>query len=102
MMHQLEKENYVKLHFVLGVVNDKELEGILSLMPKKATYYFCKPSIPRGLEAHALQKEALNQGLKGKVYGSVSEAYGTALNNADSDDLIYVGGSTFVVAELEL
>ncbi|MGI9532814.1 bifunctional folylpolyglutamate synthase/dihydrofolate synthase [Lutimonas sp.] len=102
VMKQLEKENYENLHVVLGMVNDKELQGVLSLLPKKAAYYFCRPAIPRGLDAEILQKEALLQGLKGTVFRSVSEAYNKAISNANSDDLIYVGGSTFVVAELEL
>lgn len=102
VMHQLEKEKFSKLHVVLGVVNDKELQGILSLLPKNAAYYFCKPEIPRGLDAAILKGEAAQQGLGGKIYTSVSNAYDAALKNADPDDLIYVGGSTFVVAELEL
>ena len=102
VMEQLGREKFKKLHFVLGVVNDKDLGGILSLMPKKATYYFCKPDIPRGLDAKTLNQEALEQGLIGNVYASVGKAYQEALLNADSDDMIYIGGSTFVVAELDL
>ena len=86
----------------MGVVNDKDLKNILSLLPKKATYYFCKPDIPRGLDAEKLRDEAASQGLLGAVYNSVSAAYNQALLNADADDVIYIGGSTFVVAELDL
>ena len=102
VMKQLEREHFFKLHFVLGLVNDKDLQSILSLLPKKAKYYFCKPNIPRGLGAKELEQEAIRQGLEGAVYTSVANAYNQALKNADSGDLIYIGGSTFVVAELDL
>jgi dihydrofolate synthase / folylpolyglutamate synthase len=97
---QLAKENYKNLHFVLGVVNDKNLEAILPLFPKEADYYFCRPDIPRGLEAQELQKKAVKFNLKGAVFASVSQAYKEALKKADKADLIFVGGSTFVVAEV--
>ena len=102
VMKQLEREHFLKLHFVLGLVNDKDLQSILSLLPKKAKYYFCKPNIPRGLGAKELEQEAIRQGLEGAVYTSVANAYNQALKNADPGDLIYIGGSTFVVAELDL
>ncbi len=102
VMKQLKKEKSLNLHFVLGVVNDKDLPRILSLLPKKAQYYFCKPDIPRGMNAKALADEAFHQGLKGDFYSSVIDAYNQALKNANFKDLIYIGGSTFVVAELEL
>ena len=102
VMDQLGREKYSNLHFVLGVVNDKNLENILSLLPKKANYYFCKPDIPRGLDADKLKVEAASQGLTGVVYRSVSAACNKALSNAEADDVIYIGGSTFVVAELDL
>ena len=102
VMKQLEREHFFKLHFVLGLVNDKDLQSILSLLPKKAIYYFCKPDIPRGLDAKELEQEAIRQGLEGAVYTSVANAYNQALKNADPGDLIYIGGSTFVVAELDL
>ena len=102
VMKQLEREKFSNLHFVLGLVNDKDLKNILSLLPKKATYYFCKPDIPRGLDAKTLRDEAASQGLTGAVFKSVSKAYDQALLNADVDDVIYIGGSTFVVAELDL
>jgi len=102
VMEQLEKEPFENLHIVLGMVNDKALDSILFLFPKSAQYYFSKPDIPRGLDAGELQIEALKFGLMGETYTSVSAAYQQALRNADPDDLIYVGGSTFVVAELPL
>ena len=102
VMKQLGKEKFSNLHFVLGVVNDKDLKNILSILPKKATYYFCKPDIPRGLDAEKLRDEAASQGLTGAAYKSVSTAYDEALLQAEADDVIYIGGSTFVVAELDL
>ncbi|WP_412465077.1 bifunctional folylpolyglutamate synthase/dihydrofolate synthase [Flavobacterium mekongense] len=100
VMNQLKKEKYNQLHFVLGVVNDKKLDDILTLLPKNAKYYFCKPNISRGLEAQILQEKALPYGLNGAIYNSVSEAYENSRKNAAVDDFIYVGGSTFVVAEI--
>jgi len=100
VMQQLSNETFESLHIVFGVVNDKDLSSIVDLLPKKATYYFCKPNIPRGLDAEELQQIFSSYKLKGKAYSSVNEAYNSALNNAKKDDFIYVGGSTFVVAEI--
>ncbi|QKJ64946.1 folylpolyglutamate synthase/dihydrofolate synthase family protein [Flavobacterium sp. M31R6] len=102
VLNQIQKENYNHLHIVMGVVNDKELDEVLPLFSKNATYYFCKPNIPRGLDASLLQEKALQFSLIGKTYNSVAEAYSVAQNNSTKDDFIYVGGSTFVVAELPL
>ena len=100
VLNQLKNEQFDSLHFVFGVVNDKDLDEILPLFPKNANYYFCKPNIPRGLDASVLAKKALEFGLHGKVYNSVSEAYKNALKNATTTDFIYIGGSTFVVGEI--
>ncbi len=100
VLNQLQGENFHTLHIVLGVVNDKDLDKILPLFPKNANYYFCKPSIPRGLKANILKEKAFLFGLKGTTYNSVSEAYSVALNSSSKNDLIYIGGSTFVVAEI--
>ena len=100
VMQQLSNETFESLHIVFGVVNDKDLRSILDLLPKKATYYFCKPNISRGLDAEELQQTFSSYKLKGRAYKSVNEAYNSALNNARKDDFIYVGGSTFVVAEI--
>lgn len=97
---QLAETKYNKLHFVLSVVNDKDIDGILQLLPKKAEYYFCKADIPRGLSADILFEKATNSGLKGKVYESVRNAYSSALANAQEGDLVFVGGSNFTVAEV--
>ena len=102
VISQVQQENFDNLHIVLGVVNDKDLKDILSLLPKNATYYFCKPDIPRGLSAELLKKEGLAYGLYGDVFQSVAAAYQDAIEKAAEDDLIFIGGSTFVVAELDL
>ena len=100
VMNQIRKEQFEQLHIVLGVVNDKNLEEILPLFPKNAIYYFCKPNIPRGLEAAILSTKASEFKLSGEIYNSVSNAYHSAIKNASPKDFIYIGGSTFVVAEI--
>ena len=100
VMNQISNETFEKLHIVFGVVNDKDLSSIVNLLPKTATYYFCKPDIPRGLEAPELQSILAVYGLKGTAYNSVDQAYKAALDNASKSDFIFVGGSTFVVAEI--
>ena len=91
---------YDKLHVVIGMVNDKDLSKILVLLPADATYYFCKPDIPRGLEAESLKQKAESFCLHGNVYASVKMALLSAQQNAGKNDLVFVGGSTFVVAEV--
>lgn len=100
VMKQLSQESFSKLHIVLGVVNDKQLDDILSFFPKNANYYFCKPNIPRGLSQKELRLKSKEHHLLGGDFESVRLAYESALNKAHSNDLIYVGGSTFVVAEV--
>ena len=100
VLNQIQKHQFETLHVVLGVVNDKDLDSILPLFPKNANYYFCKPNVPRGLEPQILQKKATEFGLSGEVFNSVSEAYEEAINLAKDSDFIYIGGSTFVVAEI--
>ena len=100
VLNQVAKEDYRDLHFVLGFVNDKDLDQILPLFPVKAGYYFCKPNIPRGLNVEIMQQKATECGLIGNSYDSISEAYQAALKKADINDFIYIGGSTFVVAEI--
>ncbi|MBU2466672.1 MAG: bifunctional folylpolyglutamate synthase/dihydrofolate synthase [Bacteroidetes bacterium] len=99
-MMQLSQLRYEKLHFVLGVVNDKKLDDILQLLPANAQYYFCRPDIPRGLDAEELSKIAFGFGLRGEVYHTVTDAYRHARELAGSRDVVFVGGSTFVVAEV--
>jgi dihydrofolate synthase/folylpolyglutamate synthase len=100
VVKNIESTNYNKLHVVFGMVKDKDITKVLSLLPKNATYYFCKPDLERGLDALDLQKQATAFGLKGKIYNSVIEAKQSAEKNANADDLIYIGGSTFVVSEI--
>lgn len=100
VMKQLSREEFDTLHIVLGVVNDKDLENVLPLFPKNANYYFCRPNIFRGLDASILHQKASEFELNGKAFNSVSEAYAAASHNASKNDFIYVGGSTFVVAEI--
>ena len=100
VLKQLQNEDYQNLHIVLGVVNDKDLESVLPLFPVNATYYFCKPNIPRGLDASLLFSQARGFGLKGDDYFSVNSAFEAAKTAALKDDLIFIGGSTFVVAEV--
>lgn len=101
VVSQISKHQFETLHVVLGVVNDKDLDTILPLFPKNAKYYFCKPNLPRGLNAELLQDKAANFGLIGEVFDSVSGAYIDALDAAQDADFIYIGGSTFVVAEID-
>jgi dihydrofolate synthase/folylpolyglutamate synthase len=100
VVSQISKHQFETLHVVLGVVNDKDLDTVLPLFPKNAKYYFCKPNLPRGLNAELLQVKAANFGLIGEVFDSVSRAYVAALDAAQDADFIYIGGSTFVVAEI--
>lgn len=102
VLQQIQKEKFEKLHIVLGFVNDKDLNSVLPLFPKKARYYFCKPDMPRGLDASVLQKKAAEFGLVGAIFSSVQKAYENTLAQAAKNDFIYVGGSTFVVAEMPI
>jgi len=97
---QLKTCKYKKLHFVMGMVNDKDVDSVLHILPKDAIYYFCKASIPRAMDEHILAEKARSNGLHGNTYPSVAAAYQTARENADDRDMIYIGGSTFVVAEV--
>jgi dihydrofolate synthase/folylpolyglutamate synthase len=100
VMNQLKKETYNQLHIVLGVVNDKDLDSILPLFPKNANYYFCKPKNERGLNVTTLQEKAKSYQLNGNIYTSVSKAYKAALEKSTDKDLIFIGGSNFVVSEI--
>ena len=100
VLQQLKESTYDNLHIVLGLVNDKDLEQILILFPTKANYYFCSPNISRGLDVSILAEKAKEYSLVGNCFSSVSDAYKAAASQALPTDLIYVGGSTFVVAEI--
>lgn len=97
---QLKTLIFNHLHIVLGFVRDKDLSKVLALLPQQATYYFAKANIPRGLDADILRGMSEQHGLKGKAYKTVPQALAAAKKRAQSDDLIYVGGSIFVVAEV--
>ena len=99
-MQQLKKLSFNQLHIVMGMVKDKDIAKMLGLFPQNAIYYFCKANIPRGLEAESLREQAKDMGLIGKSYPSVKKALSAAKKCSKTDDLIYVGGSTFVVAEV--
>ena len=100
VLHQLKSIPYTRLHIVLGMVSDKDITKVLELLPKKASYYFCKPDIPRGMDANELQNAAALFRLKGAAYKDVKSAKNAAVSNAGRKDLIFIGGSTFVVAEV--
>jgi dihydrofolate synthase / folylpolyglutamate synthase len=100
VLNQIQQHSFETLHIVLGVVDDKDLDAILPLFPKNAKYYFCSPNISRGLNAQILKEKASAFDLTGNVFISVSEAYTAALSLAKDSDFIYIGGSTFVVAEI--
>jgi len=100
IVQQLNEMSFDELHIVLGTVNDKSIVSILNLLPKTATYYFCEANIPRALPVKELSEIAKNQGLTGVAYNSVNEALLAAKKSAKKEDLIFVGGSTFVVAEV--
>jgi len=96
---QIKSTPHQQLHFVLGMVNDKDVSSVLALLPKNATYYFCKASIPRALDANDLAKQAEKYSLHGEVYKSVAAALFAARSVAKKEDLIFIGGSTFTVAD---
>ena len=96
---QIDRCVYQKLHIVAGFVNDKDISGMLELMPRDAVYYFTKASLQRSLNETELKNIATKYELKGNAYSSVALAYEAALNNANENDMIFIGGSTFVVAE---
>ncbi|MEC7646531.1 MAG: folylpolyglutamate synthase/dihydrofolate synthase family protein [Bacteroidota bacterium] len=97
---QIQQTPHKKLHIIFGLVNDKNLDSILNLLPKHAKYYFCKSDILRGLDQHILKNSAKEKGLNGKAYTSIKRALKEAKKQANYNDLIFIGGSTFVVAEV--
>jgi dihydrofolate synthase/folylpolyglutamate synthase len=101
IIKEIQKQSYRNLHIVLGMVNDKDVNRVLELLPTGANYYFCQAKIPRAMPAPKLKSLAEMKGLLGEVIEDVNEAIETAKSEANEDDLIFVGGSTFVVAEIE-
>ena len=100
IISQLKQIKFNKLHIVFGTVNDKKINDILNLLPKDAKYYFCKAKIDRALNADKLKSIANEYKLIGESFESVEKALLNAKNNAKKEDLIFIGGSTFVVAEV--
>jgi dihydrofolate synthase/folylpolyglutamate synthase len=100
VVYQVENTRYKKLHIVYGAVNDKEIDKILQVLPKDATYYFTNAKIPRALDAKMLAAKAAFYGLQGSIHDSVAAALAAARKSAHSDDLILITGSTYVVAEV--
>ena len=100
LLEQLKRIKFEKLHVVFGTVNDKDMDEILNILPKNATYYFTQASIPRALDKFILKEKANKFGLKGNTYSSVQSALDYAKNNAKNNDLVLVTGSIFIVAEV--
>ena len=100
ILRQIEKTKFNKLHFIFGSVNDKVLTNVFKLLPKKAKYYFCAAKIDRALQTNILKQRAEEFNLYGDEFSSVNQAYINAKENASKDDLIFIGGSTFIVAEV--
>lgn len=100
VIKQIQAHPHVQLRFVFGMVKDKSIDEVLDIMPKEAVYYFCKANLFRAMDAKQLQEKAKSYGLEGTSYKSVKLAYKAALKESKETDLIVVGGSTFVVAEV--
>ena len=100
ILRMLEVTPHQELHMVLGMVGDKDIGRVLTMLPKEATYYFCKANIPRGLDASELRAQAAGHGLKGSVHDSVRAAFDAASSQVGPKDLVLVTGSVFVVAEV--
>lgn len=100
ILKNISNTKHQNLHMVIGMVKDKDIDGVLALLPKNATYYFCQPNLERALPANELAQKAAQHSLTGKVYDSVTAAFKNAKNKSNPKDLIFIGGSTFVVAEI--
>jgi dihydrofolate synthase/folylpolyglutamate synthase len=97
---QINSSQKEKLHMVIGFVNDKDLTHVLPLLPKSAIYYFTKASVPRALDEKILKEKASHFGLLGDSFDNVGSAFAKARTNASKNDMIFIGGSTFIVADL--
>lgn len=100
VIQNISQTPHQNLHMVIGMVKDKDISAVLALLPKNANYYFSQPNLERALSVKELAEQASNFSLKGKTFNTVEEALAAAKNQAKDDDLIFVGGSTFVVAEI--
>jgi dihydrofolate synthase / folylpolyglutamate synthase len=101
VMAQVKKQKFEKLWVVLGMVQDKDIRTILQLLPMEAHYFFCQANIPRAMPADQLAQLSLATGLKGEVVSDVNQAIKVAKHKAGPKDMIFIGGSTFVVAEID-
>ena len=99
IVHQLKKQHYEKLRIVIGMVKDKDISGVLSLLPRDAVYYFTNAATERALPALKLKEQAERTGLNGKAYSTVEQAVKLALEEAGEKDFVFIGGSNFVVGE---
>nr|WP_302831905.1 folylpolyglutamate synthase/dihydrofolate synthase family protein [uncultured Bacteroides sp.] len=100
IVEQLKQQSYHRLHIIIGMVNDKDISGVLALLPRDATYYFTKASVKRALPEHELYKLASDAGLQGDCYPNVPSAVRAAQEKSLPEDFIFVGGSSFIVADL--
>tara|TARA_B110001450_G_scaffold188063_1_gene176119 strand:- start:959 stop:2206 length:1248 start_codon:yes stop_codon:yes gene_type:complete len=100
VLEDVKSLNIPIMHFVIGFVNDKDIDLLINLFPEKAHYYFCSPSILRGLDANELKNKFRRKNRHGTVFSSVKDAFDQCKSIAKKDDFIYIGGSTFVVAEI--
>jgi dihydrofolate synthase/folylpolyglutamate synthase len=98
-VEQLKQEKYNRLHVVFGMVNDKDITSVLAMLPRQAVYYFTRASVERALNEKTLAREAASFGLKGNTFEDVSTAINAAKENADENDFIFIGGSSFIVAD---
>jgi dihydrofolate synthase / folylpolyglutamate synthase len=101
VVNQIRDQSYARLHIVLGVVKDKDVTQVLGLLPDDASYYFCQAKIPRAMDAHQLAELATALGRRGRIVPDVNDAIREAEKSASPEDMIFIGGSTFVVAEIE-
>ena len=100
IVEQLKSTSKKNWHVVWGMVEDKDISSILNLLPKEWIYYWCRPAVPRGLDADQLARQAEAVGLNGKVQPDVNKALSSAQRQCDEDQGVFIGGSTFVVAEV--
>jgi dihydrofolate synthase/folylpolyglutamate synthase len=100
VVQNINNTKFDKLHMVIGMVKDKDISAVLALLPKKANYYFCQPNLERALSSEELAIQAKKYNLEGQTFGTVTEAFTAAKKSANKKDMIFVGGSTFVVAEV--
>jgi len=100
LIMQLEMTDYHHLHIILGMVKDKDVDAVLKLFPKEATYYFTKAQIPRAMQETELHQKATAYELNGRSYINLGEAMRAAKSHAKEDDLILICGSVFLVGEL--